>query len=69
MPQVGSIIATNDGLPESPNPPLDALLWAFEIGVRTVVSCTREHRRTTFTRLRQGREQSRLEARAGGRGV
>ena len=54
---VGCITATNDRLPEKPG---SARLRAasprgFEISVRTVLTCTRVHRRISFARLRQGR--------------
>jgi hypothetical protein len=55
---VGCITATNDRLPEKPE---SARLRAasprgFEISVRTVLTCTRVHRRISFARLRQGRD-------------
>ena len=59
VPQVGGCItATNDGLPEKPESTRlrAASLRGFEISVRTVLTCTRVHRRISFARLRQGRD-------------
>jgi len=55
---VGCITATNDGLPEKPESTRlrAASLRGFEISVRTVLTCTRVHRRISFARLRQGRD-------------
>jgi len=40
--------------------------WAIEICVRTVLPCTRVHRRISFTRLRQGRKLLELRGPVGG---
>jgi hypothetical protein len=55
---VGCITATNDGLPEKPESTRlrAASPRGFEISVRTVLTCTRVHRRISFARLRQGRD-------------
>src|SRR4029077_12024373 len=55
---VGCITATNDGLPEKPESTRlrAASPRSFEISVRTVLTCTRVHRRISFARLKQGRD-------------
>jgi hypothetical protein len=55
---VGCITATNDGLPEKPESTRlrAASPRGFEISFRTVLTCTRVHRRISFARLRRGRD-------------
>ena len=55
---VGCITATNDGLPEKRESTRlrAASPQGSEISVRTVLTCTRVHRRISFARLRQGRD-------------
>src|SRR6516164_5369298 len=64
---VGCITATNDGLPAKPESTRlrAASPRGFEVGVRTVLTCTRVHRRISFARLRQCRDLLTLSLRLG----